>query len=75
MPKPYHFFKVILCHVCTTFAGEFDSNESSDTKLKNLLDQRPMGSKEFHPLSGHALLGFRLLPGPVSCNPYFLPSV
>ena len=39
--------------------------DSSETKLQHLLEQRMIGNKEFHPLSGHALLGFRLLPGPV----------
>ena len=46
--------------------GEFDSIDSTNTKLRNLLDQRLIGNREFHLLSGHALLGFRLLPGPVS---------
>lgn len=45
--------------------GEFDSMDSPETKLQHLLEQRVIGNKEFHPLSGHALLGFRLLPGPV----------
>lgn len=45
--------------------GEFDSIDSTDTKLRHLLDQRLIGNKEFHSLSGHALLGFRLLPGPL----------
>ena len=46
-------------------AGEFDTADSTETKLRHLLDQRII-NREFHPLSGHALLGFRLLPGPVS---------
>lgn len=37
-----------------------------DTMLRQLLEQRSIGGKNFSPLSGQALLGFRLLPGPVS---------
>ena len=33
--------------------------------LKNLLEQRTIGNRDFLPLSGQALLGFRLLPGAV----------
>ncbi len=33
--------------------------------LKHLLEQRAIGNREFLPLSGQALLGFRLLPGAV----------
>ena len=45
--------------------GEFD--RVPDTMLRQLLEQRTIGGKDFSPLSGQALLGFRLLPGPVSC--------
>ena len=44
--------------------GEFD--RMPDTMLRQLLEQRTIGGKDFSPLSGQALLGFRLLPGPVS---------
>ncbi|XP_064392050.1 uncharacterized protein LOC135339729 [Halichondria panicea] len=43
--------------------GEFD--RMPDTMLRQLLEQRTIGGKEFSPLSGQALLGFRLLPGPL----------
>ncbi len=46
--------------------GEFD--RMPDTMLRQLLEQRTIGGKEFSPLSGQALLGFRLLPGPVSAQ-------
>ena len=59
--------KFIPVHLLAyNYEGEFDSMDSSGTKLQHLLEQRVIGNKEFHPLSGHALLGFRLLPGPVS---------
>ena len=45
--------------------GEFD-RMPPDTMLRQLLEQRSIGGKNFSPLSGQALLGFRLLPGPVS---------
>ena len=45
--------------------GEFD--RVPDTMLRHLLEQRTIGGKDFSPLSGQALLGFRLLPGPVCC--------
>ena len=35
-------------------------------RLRGLIDRPPIGGKEFLPLSGQALLGFRLLPGAVS---------
>lgn len=43
--------------------GEFD--RMPDTMLRQLLEQRTIGGKDFAPLSGQALLGFRLLPGPL----------
>lgn len=46
--------------------GEFDSMDSQDTSLRHLLEQRLVSRRDFHPLSGQALLGFRLLPGAVS---------
>ena len=45
--------------------GDFDSTGSTNTMLKHLLEQRTIGNREFLPLSGQALLGFRLLPGAV----------
>lgn len=68
IPGTCYCLKLCICygtvHGCGV--GEFDSIDSTETKLRHLLDQRVIGNKEFHPLSGHALLGFRLLPGPVS---------
>ena len=45
--------------------GDFDSTGTTNTMLKHLLEQRTIGNREFLPLSGQALLGFRLLPGAV----------
>ena len=45
--------------------GDFDSTGATNTMLKHLLEQRTIGNREFLPLSGQALLGFRLLPGAV----------
>lgn len=45
--------------------GDFDSAEPSGTMLLDLVEHKPIGGKEFHTLSGQALLGFRLLPGPL----------
>jgi hypothetical protein len=45
--------------------GEFDSSEPPGTMLLDLVEHKPIGGKEFLPLSGQALLGFRLLPGPL----------
>ena len=45
--------------------GDFDSTGSTNSMLKHLLEQRTIGNREFLPLSGQALLGFRLLPGAV----------
>ncbi|CAI7993071.1 Mediator of RNA polymerase II transcription subunit 19 [Geodia barretti] len=45
--------------------GEFDSAEPPGTTLLDLVENKPIGGKEFHGLSGQALLGFRLLPGPL----------
>lgn len=64
---------LITC-VRTGATGEFDSADSTETKLRHLLDQRLIGNKEFHLLSGHALLGFRLLPGPVSETLYLITA-
>lgn len=51
--------------------GEFDSDEPiPDTTLRGLIDRPPIGGKEFLPLSGQALLGFRLLPGAPLPEPY-----
>lgn len=52
--------------------GDFDSVSPPDTMLRHLLDQRTVGGKEFAPLSGQALLGFRLAPGPVSVHTYIM---
>lgn len=57
-----------MCIIMDIHVGEFDSTDFSETKLRHLLDQRLFNNKEFLPLSGHALLGFRLLPGPVSLS-------
>ena len=54
--------------MCACVSGEFDSMDSQDTTLRHLLEQRLVARKDFHPLSGHALLGFRLLPGAVSSS-------
>ena len=51
-------------HFCALL-GDFDSTGSTNTMLKHLLEQRTIGNREFLPLSGQALLGFRLLPGAV----------
>ena len=50
--------------------GDFDSSASTNSMLKHLLEQRTIGNREFLPLSGQALLGFRLLPGPVRCKEF-----
>lgn len=44
--------------------GEVDSTDTHpETMLQDLIEHRPIGGKEFHPLSNQALLGFRLKPG------------
>lgn len=60
-------YRDCVCVCIIMDIGEFDSTDFSETKLRHLLDQR-LFNKEFLPLSGHALLGFRLLPGPVSLS-------
>ena len=62
-----HKIKDSLSSFLPHIPGEFDRPpDTPDTMLRHLLDQRTIGGKEFSPLSGQALLGFRLLPGPVS---------
>ena len=62
-----HKIKDSLSSFLPHIPGEFDRPpDTTDTMLRHLLDQRTIGGKEFSPLSGQALLGFRLLPGPVS---------
>ena len=58
-------------HVCThthLFLLHYvpPSLSLSSPRLLDLVEHKPIGGKEFLPLSGQALLGFRLLPGPVS---------
>ena len=40
------------------------------SSLRSLIEKAPITGKEFIPLSGSALTGFRLHPGPVSCIVY-----
>ena len=40
------------------------------SSLRSLIEKAPITGKEFIPLSGSALTGFRLHPGPVSCTVY-----
>ena len=63
----YMYTSMVHVHVLTSSAilGDFDSTGSTNTMLKHLLEQRAIGNREFLPLSGQALLGFRLLPGAV----------
>lgn len=64
-----HKIKDSLSSFLPHIPGELDRPlDSPDTMLRHLLEQRNIGGKEFSPLSGQALLGFRLLPGPVSVS-------
>ena len=52
-----------------------NSPPSSSFRLRHLIDHRPIGGKEFLPLSGQALLGFRLLPGAVRITVLITTSI
>jgi hypothetical protein len=65
MKHMYVYMCYMLNFPAVYILGDFDSTGSTNTMLKHLLEQRAIGNREFLPLSGQALLGFRLLPGAV----------